>query len=92
LTLQPNDIAQFYSLADIETKIAFYQDAIDNAAVSKSDQFQDMQASQKVERQSVTELKNLLGIWLKAWQIKTGKDSATAEIIVADYNPAIPRI
>ena len=92
MSLQAIDICNFYTQEQIETKIAFYQDAIDNAAVSKSDQFQDMQASQKVERQSVTELKNFLALWLKAWSLKTGNDSATAEIIVADYNPSIPRI
>jgi len=85
LQLQPVDIAAAYTLVQIETRIAEITTAIDLASSSKSDQFNDMQASQKVERQNITELNNLLAVWIKAKNLKTGADSSTADIIAAEY-------
>lgn len=92
MVLQPQDIADNYTLEEINTEIALIKTAIGLARQSKSDQFSDTQAQQKVERVNLTELNKELAVYLKARSIKTGADSATAEIIAAVYNPDNYRI
>ena len=92
LNLSAQDIANFYTVEQIRLEIVDIQTAIKNARQSRSDSFDDVMAKVKVERQNLTELNNTLAIWLKAWSIKTGQKSATAELISADYNPKIERI
>ena len=89
LTLQPCDIADNYTLAEIDAEIVKIKAAIDSARQSKSDQFNDMQAMQKVNRQSLKELNSELSVYLKARSIKTGADSATADLVAAKYNPSV---
>lgn len=90
--LQPKEISEFYTLEEIVAEIARLKTAIDLASESKSDSFSDFHANQKVERQSLTEMKNYLSVWLKAWGVKTGSPSSTAELIAANYNPSVPTI
>ncbi len=92
LNLSAQDVANFYTTEQIRLEIVDIQTAIKNARQSRSDSFDDVMAKVKVERQNLTELNNSLAIWLKAWSIKTGKKSASAELISADYNPKIERI
>ena len=92
MSLQPSDISDNYTLEEIDAEIVKIKAAIDFARESKSDQFNDMQAGQKVSRQKLSDLNDDLAIYLKARSIKTGSDSATADLIAANYNPARPII
>lgn len=92
LSLQPSDIANFYTSAQITAKITEIETAISNARASMSDSFSDTQASQTVRRQTLDMLNTELSIYLQAYQISTGSDYATATLTAAKYNPALPRI
>lgn len=91
ITLQPSDIADNYTLAEIDAEIVKIRAAIDLARQSKADQFNDMQAGQKVNRQKLEDLNSELAVYLRARGIKTGADSATADLIAAKYNPTVAR-
>lgn len=92
IILQPEDIADCFSLEEIELEISGIMSQIRLARQSRVDQFDDMQARQKVERQSLEDLRKELSVWIKAKQIKTGSEVASAELIAGNYNPVIPRI
>ena len=85
LQLTGQDIADCFTLEEINTEIGLIQAAIRASRESKSDTLDDQQARMKVERQNITELNKELKAWLKAKAIKTGADSATAELIAANY-------
>lgn len=87
LQLQPKDIAACFTLVEIQARIDEILIAIQAAESSIMDQFDDMQARQKVQRQNITELNNSLSVWVKAKNIKTGSDTAVADVISADYIP-----
>ncbi len=90
LQLQPGDLAEAFSLAEIQTEITAIQAAITLARQSKRDGFSDGQADQNVTRQNLTELNNELSAWIKALNIKNDTDSSTAELIAADYTGIHP--
>jgi hypothetical protein len=92
LTLQPQDIADNFTLVQIEARITAIMTAIANAEQSVSDSFQDTQASQTVRRQTLENLNNTLAVWLKAKSILTGATSSTAEILAGKYNPSWPKL
>jgi hypothetical protein len=92
LNLLPQDIADSYTLAEIEIEITAIKTAISNARDSLSDKFADGQADQQVRRQSLETLRQELAIYLKAKNILNGTTSSTAELISGDYNPCVPRI
>jgi hypothetical protein len=92
IQLQPQDIADNFSLVQIDAEIVLIRAAINNAREMRDYQFDDMQARQKVARQTLSELNSELAIWLKARSILTGADSGYAEIIPVEYNPGLPRI
>lgn len=92
LALQPQDIADNFTLVQIEARITSLLTAIENAEQSAQDQFSDTQASQNVKRQSLTALNDTLGIWLKAKSILTGSENSSADLISAKYNPGYPNI
>ena len=85
LQLTGQDIADGFTLEEIQTKIDEIMAAHKTALEAKLDQLDDMQARQKVERQSMLDLNTTLKAWLKAKAIKTGADSATAELVAANY-------
>lgn len=92
IQLQPSDIAEAYTLAEIEAEITAIKAAISNARDSMSDKFADGQADQQVRRQSLDKLNSELAIYLKAKNILAGTTSSTAELISGDFNPSQPRI
>jgi len=92
MLLQPRDIADCYTLQEIEDEITAIKEAIELARQSKSDSFDDMQARQKVERVNLTELRNDLAVYIKAKNILTGAESSTADLVAANYNPVIPKV
>jgi len=92
MAIQPQDIADNFSLADINAKITSIMSAISNAEQSMSDKFQDGQADQTVRRQSLSDLYDTLGLWVRAKNILAGTTSSTAELIGADYNPDFLRV
>ena len=85
LQLQAKDIAACFTLVEIQAEIDSIMTQIRLARQSKSDEFDDMQARQKVQRANLTELNNELSVWLKAKNILTGSDTSTAELIAAEY-------
>ena len=92
MSLQPSDIADNFTLAQIEARITSIMSAIAAAEASSLDSFNDTQAQQTTKRQSLSDLNDSLGIWLKAKSVKTGGSSASADVIAAEYNPAWPKI
>ena len=90
--LQPQDIADNYTIAEIDAEIVLIKSAIRNARESMSDKFQDGQADQAVKRQTLENLNSELAIYLKAKSILSGTTSSTAELIGADYNPDFLRV
>ena len=90
LQLQPADIAACFTLEEINTEITAIQAAITLARQSRLDSFNDLQASQKVERVNITELNNELSVWIKAKNILNDTDSSTAELIAAEYTGIHP--
>jgi len=92
LSLQPSDIAENFTLEQINARITAIMTAIGNAEASALDSFNDTQAQQTTKRQSLSDLNESLSVWLKAKSIITGADSATADVIAAHYNPALPRL
>lgn len=90
LQLQPRDIADAFTLAEINTEITAIKAAITLARQSRVDSFDDMQARQRVERVNLTELNNELSVWIKAKNIKNETDSSTAELIAGDYTGIHP--
>ena len=92
INLQPQDIADSYTIAEIEAEIVLIKSAIRNARESVSDNFQDGQANQSVRRQTLENLNSELAIYLKAKNILSGTTSSAAELIGADYNPDFLRL
>ena len=90
--LQPSDIANFFTAAQITARITAITTAIEAAEQSISDSFSDTQAQQTVRRQALDKLNDELAIYLRAYQIATGSDSAFVDLIAAKFNPALPRI
>jgi len=88
--LQPSDIADCYSLAEIETRISEIKSAVSDATNIANYKFDDMQASQSVRSQTLKDLREELAVYVKAKNILTGADSSYAELISADYNRGIP--
>lgn len=91
LQIQPRDIADAYTLEEINIEIGLIKDAIADARSSALDKFDDMQASQAVKRQTLKDLNSDLAIYIKAKNILAGADSSTAELIAGQYNPQRPR-
>lgn len=85
LSLTGQSIAANSTLEEIEAEIVLIKAAIRTTREAKSDSLNDMQASQKTERQNLTELNNELQSYYNAKAIKTGSGSSSAELIAADY-------
>lgn len=85
LQLQSKDIAACFSLIEIQTEIDSIMAAIQIARQSRKDEFQDGQADQAVTRQQLNMLMSELSVWIKAKNILTGSDTATADLIAANY-------
>jgi hypothetical protein len=92
MSLQATDIANYFTADQIQTEITSIQSAISNARQSMSDSFGDTQASQTVKRQALDRLNNELAVYIRAYQIVSNNESASAELIAAKYNPSWPRI
>ena len=90
--IQPSDIADYYTLSQIAAHIADLDSAISNARQSARDKFGDSQASQEVERQRLKDLMSEKAVYIKAYNLKAGNDSAYAIISPMDYNPSVPKI
>jgi hypothetical protein len=83
--LSAHQIAEYYSLVDIDAKIATYQAVLDGAA-SGSYSLDTTQGRQSVTTSDPNKLASLLAVWLKARAIKTGTYTG-AQIIPANYTP-----
>jgi len=92
MILQPCDLAAFYTVAQLLEKITAIETAITSAQQSMQDTFGDTQATQTVKRQSLEKLRDELAVYIKAYNLKTGSDCSTADLIAAKYNPSLPRI
>lgn len=79
------DIADTYTLAEIDAKIATYQAALDGAA-GGSYSLDTTQGRQSVTTSDPDKLESLLAIWLKARKIRAGTYTG-AQLIQANYTP-----
>ncbi len=70
-SLNPKSLCRNYSLIQIETKIAFYQDAIDQATVEEYSK-DSSQGSQRVRSARIENIAEQLQAWLSAKECKTG--------------------
>ena len=70
-SLNPRTLCRLYSLEQIETKITYYQEALDNAIVRMYDK-DTSQGRQKVESADIGKIESLLQTWLAAKECKTG--------------------
>lgn len=82
-SLNPHTIARLFSLSQIETKIALYQDALDGAVV-KSYAKDSSQGSQRVESADIDKIESLLQTYLKAKSILSGLNGV--QIVSGNFN------
>lgn len=78
-------IAEFYTLEQIDAKIAQYQAALDGAATG-SYTLDTTQGRQSVTATDPDKLMSLLSTWIKAREIKAGTYKG-AQIYNANYTP-----
>lgn len=69
--LSPKTLCRLYSLEQIETKITYYQEALDNAIVRLYDK-DTGQGRQKVESADIEKIESILQAWLSSKECKTG--------------------
>jgi hypothetical protein len=87
MKLSPADLADIYTLEEINTKITYYMEALEGATVKQYDK-DTSQGSQSVESVSMTQIQDVLAIWIKAKQIKTGNGGV--KIFSGNYAPKRP--
>ena len=80
--LSPQTLCNLYSLEQIEAKVTFYQEQLDNATVKMYDK-DSSQERQKVESAEIDKIESILQSWLKAWELKKGMRSV--RIVSANY-------
>lgn len=78
-------IAEIYTLEQIDAKIATYQDALDGAATG-SYSLDTTQGRQSVTSSDPDKIMSLLSTWIKAREIKSGTYKG-AQIYNANYTP-----
>lgn len=83
--ISAQDIADTYTLAEIDAKIATYQTALDSAA-GGSYSLDTTQGRQSVTTSDPDKLESLLAIWLKARKIKAGTYTG-AQVLQVNYTP-----
>lgn len=83
--MNAQQIADYYTLAQIDTKIALYQTAYD-AAVSGSYSLDTTQGRQSVTPPDPDKISKALALWLKARDIKAGTYTGP-QLIHANYTP-----
>ncbi len=84
MKLSPQNLADCYTLAEIEAKIIFYQEAMDNAVV-KEYKKDTGQGRQDVQAADIDKIEEILSAWIRAKAIKTGTAGIKAFKIA--YNP-----
>ena len=87
--LNPADIAAVFTLEQIDARITNLMTAIAAAESSAVDSFDDMQAKQRVQRQSIDGLYSALSVWIKARRIITSDEDAEIELLAATYLPEL---
>jgi hypothetical protein len=92
IQLSPADIAAVFSLVQIDARITNLVAAIDAAELSAVDSFDDMQAKQRVQRQTLSELYSALSVWIKARRIITGDEAAEIQLLPASYLPWLENV
>ena len=70
-SLNAQTIARLFTLTEIETKITFYQSALEGATV-RSYNKDSSQGSQRVESAEIDKIESLLQTYLKAKEILSG--------------------
>lgn len=83
--ISAQDIADTYTLLEIDAKIATYQAALDGAAQG-SYTLDTTQGRQSVTTSDPDKIESLLAIWLKARKIKAGTYTG-AQTIAVNYTP-----
>lgn len=83
--ISAQDIADTYTLLEIDAKIATYMAALDGSA-SGSYSLDTTQGRQSVTTSDPDKLESLLAIWLKARKIKAGTYTG-AQMLIVNYTP-----
>lgn len=78
-------IAEIYTLEQIDAKIAAYQDALDGATM-QSYRIDTTQGANSVTNSSPDQIMTMLSTWIKAREIKAGTYKG-AQIYSANYTP-----
>lgn len=81
--LNPYLLSKQYTLAQIEEKITFYLQAIEDATIKKYTK-DTTQGNQSVEAADITALSELLNCWMKAKDLLTG--GGTCNIVSATFS------
>lgn len=69
--LSPQTLCNLYTLAEIETKITYFMEAMEGATVRLYDK-DTTQGRQKVESEEIQRIESILQSWLKAKECKLG--------------------
>lgn len=83
--LSPRQIARFYTLNEIETKISEYQEYLDRAAQGAASIDTTAGNQRTTPPDDVDKISSLLQTWLKAHEIKTG--GSPTYMYSGDYRP-----
>lgn len=83
--LTASQIANFYTLEQIDAKIVLYQGIIDGA-LSGSYSLDTTQGRQSVTTSDPDKISSFLAVWMKAREIKAGTYTG-CQIIHANYTP-----
>lgn len=70
-TLNPQALCQLYTLEQIQAKVDYYQEQLDNAVVKSYDK-DSTQGRQKVESADIDKIESILSVWLEALRCKKG--------------------
>lgn len=86
-TITANQIANMYTLVQIQAKIAEYQSMLDSS-LQGSYSLDTTQGRHSVTTSDPQKIESLLAIWMQAYEIKTGTYTG-AQLTHVNYTPGL---
>jgi len=86
-TITANQIANMYSLVQIQTQIATYQSMLDSS-LQGGYSLDTTQGRHSVNTQDPSKIQDLLAVWMKAYEIKSGTYTG-AQLTHINYTPGL---